>query len=64
MDDFLDFIENSSLNCFGMSDEEVKARITKPPYSLAVEYLSTTLERCKSPLEKLRCITHSTVLIT
>ena len=23
MDDFLDFIENSSLNCFGMSDEEL-----------------------------------------
>lgn len=64
MDDMFDFIENSNTHFAQLTQEELLTRIEKPAYLQSVEYLVSELHNHKSPLDKMRCITHCTVLIS
>jgi len=47
-----------------LSAEELKKRLSKEPFAEAIVYLQENLKVSKSPIEKQRCLTHVTVLIS
>lgn len=63
-EDVIDFIDSQSTFCPSLPSEELQSRLGKEPFADAIVYLQENLKTHKNPIDKQRCLTHTTVLIS
>ena len=63
-DDVVAFIEACNTEFAQISEDELRRRTMGVPYAQAIAYLTGNLGKVKAPLEKLRCLTMVTHMLT